>query len=204
MLERGFSFRDFGVMSTLGIHWETGVRHLGQNTWESESLVTCLFTQHSHPGWWPLILKPALCLPKLQPFLIGATQLPFLPLPKRCLSFWLLKLLQWDTWLACSRLMSNAGCPGYLVQERAAFLEKQRRRISPDLDEINWEKWMKVRVTQSCLTLCDHTDCSPPGLSVHRILQARILESVAMPFSRGSSLYPGLLHCRQTSYHHAK
>ena len=40
---------------------------------------------------------------------------------------------------------------------------------------------------QSCLTLCDRMDCSPPGFSVHGILQARILEWVAMPFSRGSS-----------------
>ena len=40
---------------------------------------------------------------------------------------------------------------------------------------------------QSCLTLCDPMDCSPPGSFVHRILQARILEWVAMPFSRGSS-----------------
>ena len=37
-----------------------------------------------------------------------------------------------------------------------------------------------------CLTLCDPVDCSPPGSSVHRILQARILEWVAIPFSRGS------------------
>ena len=42
-------------------------------------------------------------------------------------------------------------------------------------------------VTQSCLTLCDPMDCSLPGFSVHGILQARILEWVAMPFSRGSS-----------------
>ena len=40
---------------------------------------------------------------------------------------------------------------------------------------------------QSCLTLCDPTDCSPPGSSVHGILQARILEWVAISFSRGSS-----------------
>ena len=40
---------------------------------------------------------------------------------------------------------------------------------------------------QSCLTLCDLMDSSPPGSSVHRILQARILEWVAMPSSRGSS-----------------
>ena len=37
---------------------------------------------------------------------------------------------------------------------------------------------------QSCLTLCDSMDCSPPGSSIHGIFQARILEWVAIPFSR--------------------
>ena len=40
---------------------------------------------------------------------------------------------------------------------------------------------------QSCLTLCNPIDCSLPGSSVHGILQARTLEWVAMPSSRGSS-----------------
>ena len=40
---------------------------------------------------------------------------------------------------------------------------------------------------QSCPTLCDPMDCNPPGSSVHGILQARILEWVARPSSRGSS-----------------
>ena len=40
---------------------------------------------------------------------------------------------------------------------------------------------------QSSLTLCDPTDCSLPGSSVHGILQAKILEQVAIPFSRGPS-----------------
>ena len=44
-----------------------------------------------------------------------------------------------------------------------------------------------AQLLQSCPTLCDPTDCSPPGSSVHGISQARILESVAMPSSRGSS-----------------
>ena len=49
-------------------------------------------------------------------------------------------------------------------------------------------KWkVKVLVTQSCLIFCDPTNCSPPGSSVHGILQARILEWVAICFSRGSS-----------------
>ena len=42
-------------------------------------------------------------------------------------------------------------------------------------------------VTQSCLTLCGLVDCSLPGSSKHEILQARILEWVAISFSRGSS-----------------
>ena len=40
---------------------------------------------------------------------------------------------------------------------------------------------------QSCHTLCDPKDYSPPGSSAHGILQARILESIAMPSYRGSS-----------------
>ena len=48
-------------------------------------------------------------------------------------------------------------------------------------------KTSEVQVTQSCLTFCNPTDCSPPGSSVHGILQARILEWRAIPFSRGSS-----------------
>ena len=54
-------------------------------------------------------------------------------------------------------------------------------------------------------TLCDPMDYSPPGSSVSGILQARILEWVAMPFSRESSqprcqTQAGLLHCRWVIY----
>ena len=45
-------------------------------------------------------------------------------------------------------------------------------------------KKMKVKVAQSCPTLCNPMDCSTPVSTVHRILQTRILEWVAMPFSR--------------------
>ena len=41
---------------------------------------------------------------------------------------------------------------------------------------------------QSCLTLCDPMDCSQPGSSVHGISQARILEWVAIPFSRDNEM----------------
>ena len=64
---------------------------------------------------------------------------------------------------------------------------------------------VKVLVTQLCPTLCDPRDCSLPGFSVHGILQATILEWVAIPFSRGIfpiwGLNPSLLHCRKTLYH---
>ena len=54
-----------------------------------------------------------------------------------------------------------------------------------------FQKHFKIKVkglvAQPSLTLCDSTDCSPPGSPVHSILQARILEWVAIPFSRGSS-----------------
>ena len=53
------------------------------------------------------------------------------------------------------------------------------------------ENDMKVKVIQSCLTLFDLMDCSPPSSYFHQILQARILEWVAMPFSKGSS-WPGI------------
>ena len=42
-------------------------------------------------------------------------------------------------------------------------------------------------VAQLCPIFCDPMDCIPPGSSVHRILQARMLEWAATPFSRGSS-----------------
>ena len=52
-----------------------------------------------------------------------------------------------------------------------------------------WQAWVKSEseVTQSCPTLWDPMDCSTPGSSLHGILQARVLEWVAISFSRGSS-----------------
>ena len=65
-------------------------------------------------------------------------------------------------------------------------------------------RWGEVKVAQSRPTLCDPMDCRLLGSSVHGILQARILECLAISFSRGSSQprsNPGLLHCRQIFYH---
>ena len=46
---------------------------------------------------------------------------------------------------------------------------------------------IKILVAQSCPTLCDAMDCSPPGSTVHEIFQAKILEWAAISPSRGSS-----------------
>ena len=50
-----------------------------------------------------------------------------------------------------------------------------------------WLWYSIVLFAQSYPTLCNPMDCSPPGSSVHGLLQARILEWVAISFSRGSS-----------------
>ena len=53
--------------------------------------------------------------------------------------------------------------------------------------QISNTKESESEVAQSCPTLCDPVDCSPPGSSVHGILQARVLEWAAISFFRGSS-----------------
>ena len=62
--------------------------------------------------------------------------------------------------------------------------------------------------TQSCPTLCDPMDCSPPGSYMHGILQTTILEQVAISYSMGSScardqtcVSSHFLHWQQILYH---
>ena len=62
-----------------------------------------------------------------------------------------------------------------------------------------------VKVSQLCLALCDPMDCNPLGSSVRGIPQARILEWVAISYSRGifstQRMNPSLLLCRWILYH---
>ena len=82
-----------------------------------------------------------------------------------------------------SRLPHHQGpCPGSWAQMRVPPLPLG----SPGVGELN--SCMCVLVSQSCPTLCHPMDYTPPGSSVHGVLQARILEWVAIPFSRGSLL----------------
>ena len=85
--------------------------------------------------------------------------------------------------LSCLRPRACVSCS---LQERPA-----RRTVSEEAGE-PWRTNPAVctamcLVAQSCLTLCDAVECSPPSSSVHGILLARTLEWVAMPSSRGSS-----------------
>ena len=95
-------------------------------------------------------------------------------------------------WWECGRSQLEPYIPGVVWgQARASMAAKDQKGI----------QWltgsgaggplfllpMGVLVSQSCPVLCDPIDCSPQGSSVHEILQARILEWVAMPFSRESS-----------------
>ena len=69
--------------------------------------------------------------------------------------------------------------------------EMARRNINIlGISELKWtgmKSESRSEATQLCPTLCDPMDCSIPGSSVHRTFQARVLEWVAIFFSRGSS-----------------
>ena len=91
----------------------------------------------------------------------------------------LVLVLNWE-WLCPSSSTASQPPRGHLTMSGSLFwLSQLDRRLL--LASSGW-RLVKVKVTQSCPTLCD-----PIGYTVHGILQARILEWVAFPFSRGSS-----------------
>ena len=94
-----------------------------------------------------------------------------------------------------SKSSHSTPCPAHLPSQRPLAPSRQPSRqgaLSPtcgwlvDFKESRKEK-KESEVTQSCPTLCDPMDCSPPGSPVHGIFQARILEWAAISFSRGPS-----------------
>ena len=57
----------------------------------------------------------------------------------------------------------------------------------PKFELGQWCTYVHAKSLQLCLTICNPENCSPPGSSVHGILQTRVMEWVALPSSRGSS-----------------
>ena len=60
-------------------------------------------------------------------------------------------------------------------------------QIDANSSDYKWLQKGESEVARSCLTLCNPMDCSLPGSSIHGISQARIMQWVAISFSRGSS-----------------
>ena len=106
-------------------------------------------------------------------------------------------LFLWPSHAACRILVPRLGMEPRPLAMRAANpttgrpgnspIDRPHNRIHP---VTLFALCVCVKLHQSCLTLCSPADCSLPGSSVPGILQARILEWVAMPSSRGSS--PGI------------
>ena len=92
---------------------------------------------------------------------------------------------------ACSEQTQSLGETwGKDSEPEAVQLENCGLRLrggNQGLDTIRGRRMCVCLVAQSCSALCDPMDCGPPGSSIHGIIQAGILERVAMPSSRGSS-----------------
>ena len=107
---------------------------------------------------------------------------------KNCFPFWAictLRINSGEEWRFGNWLLEVGG-----VGQQAfsmEFLCFEAAILFCDFKEMGTPKWSESDVAQSCLTLCYPVDCSPPGSSVHGIFQTRILEWVAISFSRGSS-----------------
>ena len=86
--------------------------------------------------------------------------------------------------------LSQLCATSMLRQNLLLWLLSQKQKPKPlgwSTPRVKTSVKVKMLVAQSCPTLCDPMACSPPGSSIHGILQARIQEWVAIPSSRGSS-----------------
>ena len=100
-----------------------------------------------------------------------------------CRRYWGEKSLTSGRWeRAPERLEQQEGAVWGECEEAGSHFQSVVKVLRSALGPIESES-----ISQSCPTLCYPIDCNPPSSSVHEILQARILEWVAIPFSRGSS-----------------
>ena len=93
---------------------------------------------------------------------------------------------RWVYWKNHSLLVSSLPCVflGSLTRSSLSHSFASKCHLK---SKVRMRVCVHAQSLQSCPTLCSPMDCSLPGCSIHRILQARILEWVAKPFSRGSS-----------------
>ena len=100
-------------------------------------------------------------------------------------------LVQWSYFhLVCCKHTVNISIKNtakYCAHKRC-FVNTCSLLYQLDFNSVYLSSWYMCvcLVAQSCLTLCDPLDCSPPDPSVHGIFQTRILEWVAISFSKGS------------------
>ena len=95
------------------------------------------------------------------------------------------------------KYLRRSQCKISLKRKEIVTQVKETQKVSHRVNqrEICQDTYFKTQkqhvclVTKSCLTVYDPMDCCPPGSSVHGILQARILEWVVMPSSKGSSQF---------------
>ena len=127
-------------------------------------------------GSWPLdrCPPPTLCLP---PSKIKHT---FLPTNLAC-------LLAFEWWAAGPQFTSGQAGRLQTVFEKVGALNSARQVYIPAsaFTKCDLNQWTS-EVAQSCLTLCDPMGCSLAGSSICGIFQARVLEWVAISFSKGS------------------
>ena len=178
-----------------GPHW----------TWKpGPSLRSCWSRARLLPWWQLLTPSPRPALQTLSASYLGSTMFPALG-TLSLVATWRdseTRAGDADTWSYMGILVclqpGNDPSPEPDLLPTWWWTSASRTRSSPE--PLEWEHWLQdprlpenwpsvqfSSVAQSCPTLCDPMDCSLPGSSVHGILQARVLEWVAISFSRGSS-----------------
>ena len=115
----------------------------------------------------------------LKPYLSSRMRASYFP----ALKYWMCFI-----WKYCNNFLLLNKTPQLITQFMQSLMNQPRCGEYLPWGKYWWKKvGVKVLVTQLCPSLCDPIACSQPGSSVHGILQASILEQVAIPLSRRSS-----------------
>ena len=167
----------------------TAARQAFLSAMNSRSLLKLMSIESVMPSNRPILCCPLLLLPSLFPNIRVATHFPVS-------HFFASGGLSIEASASTSVLPMNIqgwfplGLTGLISLQSK---DSQESSPTPQFNIYNIFIYVWL-VAQSCLTLCDPMDCSPPGSSVNGISQARILEWVAISFSRGSLQPRDLTH----------